>query len=234
MPLEPLGSSWSLGPDGRDIHDGFTPVAHKTPYAAYWGHDSGKVKTLRIAPNKWLAPLAKARPGRNLRSASALWEAAGELIIAERLRLVTQRIVCGVPTERVLSNVWWPARPKVAIGDSRLEKAFAAFLNSTLGILVLMGMRVPTYGPWVKFKKPVLSGLPVLKVDALPEEALNSLARAFDELADRPLKPIAQLGSDPVRATLDEALCNALGLPDISPLREALAREPVLTGRALA
>ena len=42
----------------------------------------------------------------------------------------------------------------------------------------------------------------------------------------------ARLNHDPARHAIDEALSAALGLPDLGPLREMLAREPGLTGKA--
>jgi len=43
------------------------------------------------------------------------------------------------------------------------------------------------------------------------------------------LLPLPQMGRDPVRAKIDAAVAQALGLPDLTPLREQLAREPVIS-----
>ncbi len=56
-------------------------------------------------------------------------------------------------------------------------------------------------------------------------------AAAYDALCDRELQALAQLHVDPVRRAIDDALSATLGLPDLSPLREMLAREPGLTGQ---
>jgi len=37
------------------------------------------------------------------------------------------------------------------------------------------------------------------------------------------------MAADPVRAQIDAAVAQALGLPDLTPLREPLAREPVIS-----
>jgi hypothetical protein len=42
------------------------------------------------------------------------------------------------------------------------------------------------------------------------------------------LLPLPQMAADPVRAKIDAAVAQALGLPDLTPLREQLAREPVI------
>ena len=40
--------------------------------------------------------------------------------------------------------------------------------------------------------------------------------------------PLPQMARDAVRAQVDAAVARALGPPDLTPLREQLAREPVI------
>ncbi|MFN3690983.1 MAG: hypothetical protein ACK4UU_08685, partial [Fimbriimonadales bacterium] len=69
----------------------------------------------------------------------------------------------------------------------------------------------------------------VLDVRALSRRQVNALARAFDALSEQPLLPLSQMDADPVRAQIDAAVARALGLGDLSALRKALAREPVIS-----
>ena len=75
--------------------------------------------------------------------------------------------------------------------------------------------------------------MPVLDVRKLDEHQLTSLAEAYDTLSTEPLLALAKLDIDPIRRRIDEALCFALDLPDLKPLRELLAREPGLTGKPI-
>jgi hypothetical protein len=221
-----LGDLFELGPDRRDIHDGFTRGRDPTPYPALWGHGSGKVKTLVLEPNAFLVPRPKRAPGRPLRPAHLLWKRAGRLLIAERLRLNTHRLTAGWTDRPVLSNVWWPCRPRSQDIGPREEKGLCIWLNSTPGLIVLLAHRTETEGAWVDFKKPTLTGMPV------PDRnVLRSLAAHFDRLQNRKLLPLSRLAGDPVRAEIDRAVEAALGLPRdaLRDLRELLAREPVLT-----
>ena len=69
-PLRKLGN---LGPDRREIHDGFNlNKKGKTNYSAFWGHDASLVITLAQSPNRYLTPLAKAKGRRNLRKVEDL------------------------------------------------------------------------------------------------------------------------------------------------------------------
>jgi hypothetical protein len=224
-----LGDLFELGPDRRDIHDGFTRGRDPTLYPALWGHDSGKVKTPVLKPNAFLVPREKRAPGRHLRPAHLLWERAGRLLIAERLRLNTHRLTAGWTDRPVLSNVWWPCRPRspdIGPAEEKMEKGLCIWLNSTLGLIVLLAHRTETQGAWVDFKKPTLEDMPVPGRDVL-----RSLAACFGRLRNRKLLPLSRLAGDPVRAEIDRAVEAALGLPRdaLRDLRELLAREPVLT-----
>jgi len=226
--LRPLGEIATLGPDRRDIHDGFRTTDAKSAYPAFWGHDSTAVLTIAQQPNVYLAPLHKAKSGRPLRKVEQLWPLAGRLLIAERLWLNTQRTACVRLETSALSNVWWPLTVAGTTHADRHERVLASWLNSTLGLLLLIGYREETRGAWVDFKKPVLRSLPVLDPDCVPAAKVKQLVAAYDRLALEPLKPFPEIDSDPTRAAIDEAIASALGLPDLSPIRELLAREPIV------
>jgi SAM-dependent methyltransferase len=89
LPLCPLQQLGELGPDVRDIYDGFEileDTSTPTNYPAFWGHDAETVTTLHQSPNAYLAPLRHPRPKRPLRDAELLWSRAGKVLIAERMR----------------------------------------------------------------------------------------------------------------------------------------------------
>ena len=65
--LVPLGQLGKLGPDRRDIHDGFRTTPSSTTYPAFWGHDTESVQHISQRPNQYLSPLARAQRGRHLR-----------------------------------------------------------------------------------------------------------------------------------------------------------------------
>jgi hypothetical protein len=232
IPIKALGDLAVLGPDRRDIYDGFNISKTKTAYPALWGHDAEKVTSIALDPNAWLSPLAKAKKGRPLRDPALLWSRSGRIMIAERLWLVTQRVTAVRLPEPALGNVWWPVRLKLE--DERHDKALALWFNSTLGILMSIAHRVPTRGPWVSFKKPLLERLPVVDVTALTNDALDTIAKTFDEVAGKTLEPIPSLAHDATRRQIDEAFMKVLGLPDVKIIAELFAREPVVANARIA
>jgi hypothetical protein len=226
--LEELGA---LGPDRRDIWDGFELSDTPTAYPALWGGAMAGGTGLSRTPNRYLSPLGAARPNRPLRPVSLLWPRAGRVVIAEGLRLNTQGVVAGLVDRAVLSNVWWPLAFHTPSDEA--ERALVLWLNSTLGLITLLASREETQGAWVGFKKPMLEAMPVLDVNGLSSEVREQLASDYDRLADQPLRPFPLMAEDEARADLDAAVAEALGLPAFDVLQEMLAREPVVTERPL-
>jgi hypothetical protein len=76
IPLVPLSKIASIGPDRRDIADGFSPSNHFTSYPALWGHEPNTMQTISASksvlistdkttswqtPQKVSGPLAKSK-----------------------------------------------------------------------------------------------------------------------------------------------------------------------------
>lgn len=232
IPLCATREFGELGPDVRDIHDGFRLEKVVTAYPALWNHDASFVTNLALVPNQYLSPLHHAKEGRHLRKVDLLWPKAGRVLLAERLRLNTQRLAAVRIKTPVLSNVWWPVR--LPEHNDGYEKALVLWLNSTPGLVLLLSHREETQGAWVKFRKPVLTQMPVLDVRALGVDQLKYLVDAYNTLSNQPLLPFPKMATDPLRQAIDVSISKALGLPDLSILRKLLAQEPVVCLRALS
>lgn len=221
-----------LGYDRRDIHDAFTVSRDdQSIYDAFWNHDAESVRTLAQVANAKLVPRTEAARGRKLKNAAPVWGKAGRIMLAERIRSNTQRVLAvGLP-EIAVGNTWWSFST-----DQGVEacKGLLLWLNSSLGVLAYFANRVITEGAFMQMKKPAWASMPVLDVRKLDEVQLKSLSTAYDELSTEPLMALAKLNIDPVRRRIDEAIGYALDLPDLKPLRDLLAREPGLTGQPIS
>ncbi len=225
-PLDDLGQ---IGPDVRDVRDGFEPTDAVTAYPMVEGNDTEQRTRLATGPDKYLAPLPNPKPGRKLKRVDQLWPKAGRLLIAERLRLGTARVAAMHIDAPVLSNVWWPVK-----ADSRaLEKAIAVWLNSSVGLLALLAIRNTTEGSWIKLKKADLRTLPVLDARQLSPAQLQALADLFDELAQSDFERLPAMAHCKARRTLDNGLSRILNLPDLATLRTLLSTEPVISNHRL-
>ena len=106
-------------------------------------------------------------------------------------------------------------------------------MNSTPGILSLLGgrdNRVPSYP---SFSLDTLRSLPVPNFVDLESTRRKSLSSWFDWLRYDKLSPFPRMHEDWVRQQIDEAVINALGLDSewIASVRRELAREPSVMDR---
>ena len=224
--LDALGQ---VGPDRRDVWDGFSRTDTITAYPLVENHDTELRRRMSVERDAYLAPLVKARPGRRLKPIDQLWDKAGRLLVSERLRLNTARVASMRVGTRVLSNVWWP----VKVEDELVEKALALWLNSTLGLLTIMAERTSTEGSWVAMKKADLEELPVLDTRQLSTSQLQRLSDLFDEMTEVEFERLPGMADCPARRRLDDGISAILRLPDLGNLRRLLASEPVVSNERL-
>ena len=227
--LCPMSELGQIGPDRRDLWDGFERTDAVTAYPMVENHDTEQRRGLLAPIDKYLAPLVEPRAGRRLKSSEQLWSRAGRLLVAERLRLDTARVVAMRSGVNVLSNVWWPVR----VGNEDMEKALAAWLNSSLGLLTVLAQRTSTEGGWVAMKKADLEELPVLDVRRLPAQQLQGVAGLFDQLGGAEFERLPAMATCEARRALDDGISQILGLPDLATLRSLLSSEPVVSNRRL-
>ena len=81
-----------------------------------------------------------------------------------------------------------------------------------------------------------MGNIPVLDLSVLPEETVNAMAEACDQIETLPLLPANEAYRDPNRGRLDKTvLCGVLGLPrsilgPLASVREAWCAEPSVHG----
>ena len=229
VPLCRLREPGQVGPDRRDVWDGFERTDATTAYPMVENHDTQQRRRLLTEPDKYLAPLTGPRPGRKLKQVAQLWPKAGRLLVAERLWLETTRVVAMWSETRVLSNVWWPIR----VRDVQAEKALAVWLNSSLGLLTILARRTSTRGGWIAMKKADLEDLPVLDFRHLSPSQLQGFSDLFDKMAEAEFERLPSMAHCPARRSLDDGVSEILSLPNLGTLRDLLASEPVVSNRRL-
>ena len=107
-------------------------------------------------------------------------------------------------------------------------KSMTAYFNSSLGIVSMLGVRIPRKPLYPRFSVENHASIPVPNMD---EKAMDILAHAYDNNA---VKRIGEwkCRDDPVRKVLDVAVSKALGV-DVkvtSEVRTHLSREPMCVG----
>ncbi len=229
IPLCPLAELGDVGPDIRDLWDGFERTTAVTAYPMVENHDTEMRRWIMTKPDKYLAPLVEARPGRHLKPIDQLWPKAGRLLVGARFRLNTVRVVAMRAVTNVLGSMWWPVR----VEDPKFENALTVWLNSSFGLLTLMAVRNTTQGSWAQLKKADLAELPVLDLRRLSLAQLEGLSDLFDQLADAEFERLPSIANCSAHRSLDDGISRILGLPNLTKLRDLLASEPVVSNRRL-
>lgn len=226
-----LSDRATLGPDGRDIYDAFNTTDNPTAFNALWGNISDDANSLSHNSNKYLSALSEPKEGRPIRDAETMWGRAGSLMLANSVRLNSNKTVSVVLPDKALSNVWWPTRWD---GDSEevnreMERRLALWLNSTLGLLGMLSQRQDTEGPFVKFSKTWWKSTDVLDLDSLDDNQLQRLDELWEEVSEDEVQSLPEMSGDDVREKIDDTFEDILGIEDLSVLRDFLSREPVIT-----
>lgn len=213
---------------GRDVRGCFD--ASRTPdgdaRASVHGHDTSRIVSIETRPYTYLVP----KEGMGER-ARRVWSRASHLLFPEKLRVNLAHVTAVCSPDETVGALWYSVRPRApgAAGRLRWSKAMAAFLNSTPGIVAVLGMRIPTVLSRPRFSNAGARDVPVPRLSAGQEKAL---AGAYDRYAARPIGLFAE-PDDPVRRGIDDAVSSLLGIPGstMARMRRELAREPMCTGR---
>lgn len=203
--------------------------ASDTPdrYARFVRHDhkTKEVRSMHAVPNKYLIP----KPGKEKQAESA-WAKGGLLHIGERLRFNLVHAVAVKTNSISIGTSWHAISPKAKTGDQELwSRAMAVWLNSTVGIVSLLGKRSTSKDlAYVRF--PIDSLCDVL-IPELDKRMMLMLTRAYDKYSDSDLGLIRDPNA--TRIALDKAVCRVLGLDEsvMSTMRTELSREPMITGK---
>lgn len=231
LPVKPLREIADIGPDGRGLRGAFnrSPVPGTDGMTALWDHKTDFTQSMSASPDTHVVP----KSGKE-ESAKRLWEQRGTMLLPTRIFLPTVRVVSVRLNSPGIGSAWVPCKPRVSEHEKRIEieKALCVYLNSSIGVLAVLGdrsNRKPTY-PNISIDD--MHKLFVPDFDTLGDEAINVLASAYDEHAEKVLLPLPQMDDCDVRRALDAALSAALSIDpeDVATIRRQLAAEPSVTG----
>ncbi len=194
--------------------------------ASMYGHDTSRVVSIENRPYSYLIP----KKGMEA-SADRVWSGASHLLFPEKLRLNLSHVTAVCSPDETVGTSWYNVRPRAGGAAERLRwsKAMAVFLNSTPGIVAVLGMRIPTVLSRPRFSSAGAKGM---RVPLLSDGQAGALAGAYKRHASRPIGRFAE-PDDPVRRGIDDAVSSALDIPGgtVGRMRCELAKEPMCTGR---
>ena len=226
-----LGSIARIGPEGRRIRDAFTKSAMPSVggRTALWLHDTEVTQSMAAKTDTHIV----AKPAK-AHLADSYWQQRSRLLLPMRARLNTVRTLSVRLNAPAVGSAWTPCNAAVSGVDVQtLEKAICVYLNSSIGVLAVLGNRTNKEISYPRFSIDDLRKLIVPDFGAIGAKAVEKLADAYDSLAETPLLPLPQMNACPVRLALDDVLCGALALDyeTVETIRRNLAAEPSITGK---
>ena len=231
FPSISLGRISEIGPAGQRIRDAFvkSTMPDELGRVALWQHDTETTQTMAAT---WDCHL-NAKPAL-AHLAAKYWQQRSTLFLPNRMRLNTVRTVSVRLDTPAIGSAWTPCR--LIAGESgieTLEKALCVYLNSSIGVLALLGNRTNKTPSYPQFSLDDLRKLVVLDFTTIGKVATASLAATYDMYASDVLLPLPQIDHCPVRRGLDDAVLEALDLDGemVATIRRSLAAEPSVTGR---
>ena len=155
-----------------------------------------------------------------------------------RARLNTVRMLSVRLDRRALGSAWVPCKPSAEAGadgvtEEQLERALCVYLNSSVGVLAMLGNRSNKVPSYPQFSMDDLRKVFVPDFKSIGAESVEALAGAYDKFSDSEILPLPRMDACETRRALDDAVCAALGLDGeiAAEIRRQLAAEPSVTGR---
>ena len=176
-----LGKISLIGPAGQRIRDAFvrSTMPDEQGRIALWQHDTEITQTMTA---KWDSHLS-AKPAL-AHLAEKYWLQRSTLLLPNRIRLNTVKTVSVRLDTPVVGSAWTPCRlDSSEIGVEILEEALCAYLNSSIGVLALLGNRTNKTPSYPQFSLDDLRKLIVPDFSAIGEDALQQLSMAYQDHA---------------------------------------------------
>lgn len=236
-----LGELFSVGPthdlighpaggDGRGAFT-FYPIKRSAdavgPDRALWAANKKAQRSLVVLPTHKGVPVQ----GRD-----AKWQEMrsrqGTLFYSRNMRWTSQALLAATTKHPAMGGNAWAA---LGHDDVRVRKAFALWMNSTLGMMVHWTRGQRTHAGRSMAKTRALGQIPCPRLDRLSGKKLDFAAATFDKLASAELLPTCQAHADAARQEIDSAVVSMLGLPKdaievVAELRFLWCREPSVHG----
>ena len=226
-----LGQLAEIGPAGRRIRDAFkkSVMPDENGMVALWEHKTEITQKMLANTDTYI--VAKES---KINLAEKYWAQRGKFLLANRARLNTVRCTSVRLDQKTVGSLWVPCRfLKESLDIVLLEKATCAYLNSTVGILAVLGDRTNKIPSYPHFSLDDLRRIPVPDFNALDESQVTALATAYDTMCDSILLPLPLINECDTRMALDDVIISALGINAevVATIRRELSREPSVTGK---
>ena len=231
FPVATHNLAGELGPGWRGIRGVFSRSPQPESAHAIWFHDADVQTTMRASEESYID--VKPKNGKE-KTARGYWEQRANVMLPERLSTPTIRAAALYADKATVGSAFMPYTPKRGEHEQSLvDKACVAFLNSSIGLVALLGVTSNKKIVYPNWSVDDLRQIPFPQWSELTESQVSEMSAAYENLADRPFKPLREMRDCETREALDRAVSEALGISwdEMETLRAALSSEPGITGK---
>ena len=208
-------------------------------YPVLWSHDAERERTLSFEGDSEGFPRQGSRSEEQAivdLKVESIWKTASHCHFNRDFRFNSQSTGMQFTPRKTIGGRAWLS---IRLSSADQEKALVLWANTSLGLLLHWWHGNKQQSGRGSIGKTMLQTLPILDVTALEPELLAEAVKLFDAMSGKPLLPLHEIDSDPVRKKLDEAFArNILKLPEsifasggpLELLRMKLSQEPSIRG----
>ena len=183
---------------------------------ALWEACSKRQRSLRVLPtHKGFAPPGVGSPEQRVQM--RLY--ANTLFYARNIRWTSQALLSAATEQPAFGGSTWTA---LIHGDVRVQKAFALWWNSTLGMIVHWTQGQRTQNGRSRTQIGALRKIPCPRLDRLSYPVLEMAATRFDALSNQALCPAKDAAIDPVRKEIDNVVSNIFEIHKAQSISEKI------------
>ncbi len=217
-----------------DVQAGTVPT-----YPVLWSHDAERETTLSFEGEKEAqakqAPTQVEQEAVDLKAA-AVWGSASHCHFNQNFQFNSQPTAMQFTPRRTIGGRAWTS---ISLVSEEQGKALVLWGNTSLGLLLHWWQANKQQSGRGNVTPNVLEGFFILNVAALKPTQLEKAVKVFDEMCQKQLLPLHEIGKDAVRKELDERFAReVVGLPEsmlqsggaLEVLRMKLALEPSIRG----
>ncbi len=229
-----LGLLAEIGPAEQGVRGEFnrSELPDENAMVALWHHKTDITQSMAARTDTYIVP----KTGKE-KQAAALWARRGMLMLPTRAFLITTRCLCVRLPEKAVGSAWVPCHiHSNRYEELQQEKALCVFLNSSIGMIAMLGDRSNRKPTYPNFSMDDLNRIHVPDFARLNDSQFGKLTAAYDVFAESVLLPLPRMNQCETRLALDEAVIAALGIDEeiVATIRRELTREPSITGKRYA
>lgn len=216
----------SVSPSGRHLsmYVECSATPGKYGWRSLYNNKTDKIKSIQADPYTYIIP----KEGK-LKKAEEYWASRSILLVPIFLQPNLTRpsaVISSIPT---IGSSWTSVRPLESTNSKRWSLAMATYFNSTIGIVSLLGVRIPKKPLFPRFSVENHARIPVPR---LSPKQIDNLADAYKKHARKKIGRWCE-SNDPIRSSIDTVVASTLSIDIeyVDNVRFELSREPMCTGK---